>query len=58
MVDIYVSWYDDYGNSYNSAVYFVDSTGDRFLVIDENKNFHWVSIDVCKLLKATKYWND
>lgn len=50
MPDIYVCWYDDYGNSHNSPVYFVDSTRDRFLVVDEDKNFRWVSTSDCELL--------
>ena len=51
MPDIYVRWYDEYGCSHNSPVYFVDSTRDRFLVVDENKNFRWVSTSDCELLK-------
>lgn len=57
MPEIYVIWYDeyDYPCPKESRVYFVDSTRDRFLVVDDNKNFHWVSTDECKLLKETKH---
>ena len=51
MPDIYVRWYDEYGCSNNSPVYFVDYVRDRFLVVDENKNFRWVSTSDCELLK-------
>lgn len=54
MLDIYVLWYDNYGCSHESRVYFVDSARDRFLVVDEDKNFHWVSTSDCELLKKTK----
>ena len=56
MPDIYVRWYDEYGNSHNSPVYFVDYVRDRFLVVDKNKNFRWVSTSNCELLKETKPW--
>lgn len=55
MPDIFVVWYDNYGGSHNSPVYFVDSVRDRFLVVDEDKNFRWVSTNDCELLKQT--WN-
>ena len=57
MPEIYVTWYDeyDYPKEKESRVYFVDSTRDRFLVVADNKNFHWVSTDECKLLKETKH---
>lgn len=51
MPDIYVVWYDNYGNPHNSPVYFVDSVRDRFLVVSEDKNFCWVSTSDCELLK-------
>ena len=54
MPDIFVCWNDDYGNSHNSPVYFVDSVRDRFLVVSESKNFHWVSTSDCELLKEVK----
>lgn len=41
--------------TFESRVYSVDSTRDRFLVVDENKNFHWVSTNDCDLLKETKH---
>lgn len=47
-----VTWYDNYGASHESAVYSVDSVRDRFLVVDENKNFHWVFTSNCELLKG------
>jgi len=56
MRDICVLWYDDPGCSHESPVYFVDPTRDRFLVVDEDKNFHWVDTDMCELLKETKHW--
>lgn len=56
MPEIYIRWYDQYGCSCDSAVYFVDSIRDRFLVVDENKNFHWVFTDECELVKETKHW--
>lgn len=51
MPDIFVVWYDNYGGSHNSLVYFVDSVRDRFLIVDEDKNFRWVSTKDCELLK-------
>ena len=47
MPEIYITWYDeyDYPKEKESRVYFVD----------DNKNFHWVSTDDCKLLKETKH---
>lgn len=54
MTDIVVTWYDEYGCPHDSPVYFVDSVRDRFLVVDEDKNFHWVSTSDCELLKKTK----
>lgn len=54
MPDIYVIWYDNHGCSHESRVYFVDSACDRFLVVDEDKNFHWVDTDMCELLKEAK----
>lgn len=50
-IDIFVTWYDDYYESHESKVYFVDSNRDRFLVIDENNNFRFVLIRDCKLLR-------
>lgn len=47
-----VTWYDNYGASHESAVYSVDSVRDRFLVVDENKNFYWVFTSNCELLKG------
>ena len=47
---IYVCWYDNYSNSHNSAVYFIDSTRDRFLVVNEDKHFRWVSINDCEIM--------
>lgn len=54
MPEMYVSWYDQYDCTHNSRVYFVDSTRDRFLVTDDNKNFHWVSTDSCELIEVIK----
>lgn len=50
MPDILVLWYDDYGNSHNSPVYCIDSVRDRFLVLNEDKNFRWVSTSDCELI--------
>ena len=54
MPDIFVTWYDYYGCSHDSPVYFVDSVRDRFLVVDEDNDFYWVSTGDCQLLKKTK----
>ena len=54
MPDIFVTWYDYYGCSHDSPVYFVDSVRDRFLVVDEDNDFYWVSTGDCQLLKQTK----
>lgn len=51
MVNFCVVWYDNYGNSHNSPVYFVDGVRDRFLVVNEDKIFRWVSTNDCELLK-------
>ena len=51
MPDISVRWYDSYGNSHNSPVYFVDPVWDRFLITTDSKNFKWVTIEDCELLK-------
>lgn len=51
MPEIYVNWYDRYGNSHESSVYFVDAAREEFLVVDEDKNFHWVSTNECELLQ-------
>lgn len=51
MTDISVCWYDIYGNSHNSPVYFVDPAWNRFLITTDGKNFQWVSIEDCELLK-------
>lgn len=56
MPSIYVTWYDEHGCSHESPVYYVDSTRDRFLVVNEDKNFRWVSTSDCELLKETKHW--
>ena len=56
MPDIYVRWYDEYGGPNNSLVCFVDYIRGRFLVVDENKNFRWVSTSNCEFLKETKPW--
>lgn len=60
MPDIYVCWCDDYGNSHNSPVYSVDPINNCFLVIDEYKDFHWVSISACELLqmRGQNNWYD
>lgn len=50
MPDIYVFWYDNYGNSHSSPVYCIDSVRDRFLVVTEGKNFCWVSTSDCELM--------
>lgn len=50
MPNIFVVWYDDYDDSHNSKVYFVDPVRDRFLVVNEDKNFYWVSTNDCKIL--------
>lgn len=47
-----VIWYDEYGTSHESVVYSVDSVRDRFLVVDENKYFHWVFTSNCEFLKG------
>lgn len=49
---IRVSWYDDYDCPHESEVYFVDSVRDRFLVADENDDFHWVPTKECTLLNG------
>ena len=56
MANFCVVWYDNYGNSHNSPVYFVDGVRDRFLVVDEDKIFRWVFTNDCELLKQTKQW--
>lgn len=56
MPDIFVTWYDNHGCSHDSPVYFVDSVRDRFLVVDKDKDFYWVSTSNCQLLKQTKRW--
>ena len=53
MPDIFVTWYDNYGGLHDSPVYFVDSVRDRFLVVDEDKNFYWISTGDCQLMKQT-----
>lgn len=50
--DIFVRWYDDYGCSHDSKVYFVDPARDRFLVVTDRKTFRWVSTSDCELLKG------
>ena len=50
MFDIYVVWHDDYGISHNSPVYCIDSVRDRFLVLNEDRNFHWVFISDCEVM--------
>lgn len=60
MPDIFVRWYDDYGNSHNSPVYFVDSTRDRFLVVDGDRNFrraYWVAFGLYCLMRSDKKEN-
>lgn len=52
MSDIFVRWYDDYGCSHDSKVYFVDSVRDRFLVVTDHKTFYWVSTGDCELLEG------
>ena len=51
MPDISVIWYDDYGVLHTSPVYFVDAVRDRFIVVDENNKFRWVSTNDCELIK-------
>lgn len=51
MPDIFVRWYDGYGRSNDSPVYFVDPVRDRFLVVTDSKNFYWVSTGNCELLE-------
>ena len=50
MSDMYVVWYDDYGNSHNSTIYGIDSVRDRFLVLNEDRNFRWVFISDCEVM--------
>lgn len=49
--DIFVRWYDDYGCSNDSKVYFVDPVRDRFLVVTDRKTFYWVSTEDCEILE-------
>lgn len=58
MLGIFVTWHDEHGCSHESPVYYVDSTRDRFLVVDEDRDFHWVYTSNCALLKETKPCRD
>lgn len=51
MTEFYVRWYDNYGCPYISKVYFVDSTRDRFLAVqNETGRFYWVDTRDCELV--------
>ena len=51
MIDFDVFWDDEYGNSTISKVYYIDATGDRFLVTTANGRFKWVSTDDCEIVE-------
>ena len=41
--------YDGYHDCIVSEVYAVDSTRDRFLIVDRSGRFKWVDCDDCKI---------
>ena len=43
-----VCWDGGYYNIY-SEVYAIDTTRDRFLIVDDDDWFKWVSIDECRI---------
>lgn len=45
-----VIWDGDYYNIY-SEVYAVDTTRDRFLIVDDHGWFKWVPTDECRVVK-------
>lgn len=47
LLEIYYT--DEYGDIYNSKVYYVDSNRDRFLVVKYNGYFIWVNTKDCRL---------
>lgn len=49
MANFKVVWFDEYYDPHVSAVYFIDSVRDRFLVINDAGNFVWVKTEDCKL---------
>ena len=48
--ELYVYWYDMYGDEHKSKVYDIDANRDRFLVVSEDKFFKWVDTDYCKIV--------
>lgn len=44
-----VTWYDEYDIGHISKVYAVDTTRDRFLVVDSHGYFIWVDTNLCKI---------
>lgn len=51
MINLKVYWDDEYGCTYESKVYCIDSVRDRFLVVDRKGHFVWVSTDDCELME-------
>lgn len=49
MVNFKVVWFDEYYDPHVSSVYCIDSVRDRFLVVDDARNFIWVNTKDCKL---------
>lgn len=48
--ELYVYWYDMYGDEHKSKVYDIDANRDRFLVVSEDEFFKWVDTDYCKIV--------
>ena len=48
--ELYVYWYDMYGDEHKSKVYAIDANRDRFLVVSEDEFFKWVDTDYCKIV--------
>lgn len=49
MIEFKVTWYDDYDAPCISKVYAIDTTRDRFLVVDSHGRFKWTDTKYCEI---------
>lgn len=52
--ELNVCWYDAYDCPHKSKVYAIDTTRDRFLVVDEDGHFEWVETEDCEIASGGK----
>lgn len=52
--ELNICWYDIYDCPHKSKVYAIDTTRDRFLVVDEDGHFEWVETEDCEIASGGK----